>query len=713
MITQYRSILRLFATLVLTLGLAMPASAQTPGAGDLQHLSATLKDEHARSQLISQIDALVAAQHAGDRAADAGFLAPLSESIGAIGDGVMGALTALRDTPRIVDALATRLADSQARALWGRMGLDLLAVLAAGWLADRLASLALTPMRRAALPKPGRARLVPALLRGLMEVLPILAFAAAAWGTSLLLDLTGPLRVAALMAVMAWGALRLVLVTAEVIASPRLPQLRLLPVDDETAAYLTIWTRRLAGTGLSGWFAIEAARLLGLPHIIGLMLVKSLGLALAAMAVIFVLQNRAPVAGIIRHAGHRLDGRMRAAAERSAELWHILAGLYIGAIYLVWAIPVAGGAEFMVRATTLTAIIVTVARTIAGLTQQVIDRGFAIGQEVKDRFPRLEARANRYLPALRGAARGAITILAALAILQAWGIGTFTWMTSDTGRRILSSAISIAAVLLVALVIWEIVSSAIERYLSATDGDGHQIERSSRARTLLPLVRSALRIVMAVMVSLIVLSELGVNIAPLLAGAGVVGIAIGFGSQKLVQDVITGAFILFEDTIAVGDVVKLDAHHSGSVEAISIRAIRLRDGDGAVHTVPFSAVSTVINMSRDFATANFDIAVDPGEDPERVEAVLAEIGTALHTDSDWAKLLAGELVVLGIDRLDGGAVLIKANIRTRPLQQWAVAREFNRRLKKRFDSEGIALALPATSLRMDNTQRVTTNKKAA
>src|SRR5207248_6387037 len=126
-----------------------------------------------------------------------------------------------------------------------------------------------------------------------------------------------------------------------------------------------------------------------------------------------------------------------------------------------------------------------------------------------------------------------------------------------------------------ALVVWEIFSSAIERYLAAVDDSGQPIPRSARARTLLPLLRTAMMVFIVVMVSLIVLSELGVNIAPLLAGAGVVGIAIGFGSQALVKDVITGLFILIEDTLAVGDVVDVGKGHAGVVEAITVRTIRL------------------------------------------------------------------------------------------------------------------------------------------
>src|SRR4029077_16465057 len=136
-------------------------------------------------------------------------------------------------------------------------------------------------------------------------------------------------------------------------------------------------------------------------------------------------------------------------------------------------------------------------------------------------------------------------------------------------------------------------SSAIERYLNAVDQDDIPVARSARARTLLPLLRTAMMVVILLFVTLIILSQIGINIAPLLAGAGVVGLAIGFGRQALVKDVITGLFILIEDQIAVGDIVDVGKDHSGVIEAISIRTIRLRDQGGVVHTVPFSEVTSV------------------------------------------------------------------------------------------------------------------------
>jgi len=700
-----RSVHILLAVLLVAVvtALAPPAFAQPADIDELEHLSATLKDDKARARLIEQLDALAAARHGTDKTGEDGVIAGLSHAIGTIGEGASSAVTAIRDAPLLAAWAVGELANPAQRAIWGRILAELGAVLATGWLAERLCGVALARPRRMARPKPGAglsARVPAACAGALLGLLPVASFAAAGWGVSLLLHHDGNARVAALMLIAAYGGLRLTLVAARAVLAPEHPDSRLLPVDDETAEYLAIWTRRIAGIGLFGWFAAEAARLLGLPPAGHLVVVKALGLTVAAMAAIFALQNRQPVAAAIRRAARHLGPRMQGLAERAAELWHVCAALYIAAVYLVWALPVAGGAQFMIQATVLTVIILAAARIAGGMVRRAVERAFAIGPEAKARFPLLEARANRYLPALQLALRLAVGAITALALLQAWGIGSFAWVTSDLGRRILASAISIATVLVGALLTWEVVAGVIERYLGRVDADGRLIECSARARTLLPLARNALFVVMAVMVTLVVLSELGIDIAPLLAGAGVVGIAIGFGSQKLVQDVITGAFILFEDTIAVGDVVKLDGH-SGAVEAISIRAIRLRDAQGSVHTIPFSAVGTVVNMSREFAYATFEIRVSYREDLDRVGAALAAVGTAMWADPAFGPQMAEPLEVLGLERFDAWAVVVAARIKTLPLKQWAVAREFNRRVKLRFDAEGIEMPLQ-TTVRVDS-----------
>jgi small conductance mechanosensitive channel len=234
----------------------------------------------------------------------------------------------------------------------------------------------------------------------------------------------------------------------------------------------------------------------------------------------------------------------------------------------------------------------------------------------------------------------------------------------------------------------ELVNMAIEHYLRDTDAQGRRIYHSGRMRTLLPLLRNAFRITLGVLVLMVVLSEIGLDIAPLLAAAGVVGLAVGFGAQTLVKDIITGVFILLEDTIAVGDVVDLGGH-AGVVEGMTIRTIRLRDGAGAVHTVPFGAVTIVQNLTKDFSYATFDIKVDYREDPDKVIEVIKKVGAEIEKDSSFRYGLLGATEIIGLDTFADNGFIIKARIKTRAMSQWDVMRAFNLRLKRAFDAEGM------------------------
>ena len=307
------------------------------------------------------------------------------------------------------------------------------------------------------------------------------------------------------------------------------------------------------------------------------------------------------------------------------------------------------------------------------------------------------ARTNRYLSGVRRVVSGLIAIAAAVALLQIWGVGSFAFFATELGRDLTASLTSIGVVTIVAVLVWEVANSLIERQLSATDEEGEPVEHSQRARTLVPLLRKAIFALIAAVVVLMAMAELGLNITPLLAGAGVIGLAVGFGAQTLVKDVITGLFILFEDTIAVGDVVEVGGH-AGLVEAISVRTIRLRDLGGIVHTVPFSQVDTVMNLTKDFSYYIFEVGIAYREDADQVIEVMKQVGGALLEDPDYAVHILEPLEILGLDRFADSAVVIKARIKTKPIRQWTVGREFNRRMKKRFDDLGIEIPFPHMTL---------------
>ncbi len=286
---------------------------------------------------------------------------------------------------------------------------------------------------------------------------------------------------------------------------------------------------------------------------------------------------------------------------------------------------------------------------------------------------------------------------ALLAILELWGIGSFAWLGSAMGKRVAGSAVTITTILAIALASWELLNAAIDRYLAGIGINGRRITRSARMRTLLPLFRNAVWFCIMMVAALLVLSEVGINIAPLLAGAGVAGIAIGFGAQALVKDVITGLFILIEDTMAVGDVVDLGNQHSGVVEAISVRTVRLRDTLGTVHTLPFSEISTVKNLTREYAYWLIDLGIPYAADTDKVMKIYADVASDLRQDPVIGPFIVAEMEPIGVNALGPTTVQVQARIKTLPLRQWSVGREFNRRVKVALAAAGIQIAPgPAT-----------------
>ena len=274
------------------------------------------------------------------------------------------------------------------------------------------------------------------------------------------------------------------------------------------------------------------------------------------------------------------------------------------------------------------------------------------------------------------------------------------------GRRLLSSLLNLAVTVLLAVAVWEVVNAAIERHLAMLAREA-QAARSARLRTLLPLLRTTLSITIVAVGGMMVLSEIGVNIGPLLAGAGIVGVAIGFGSQTLVRDLITGIFLLLENAMQVGDQVTV-AGLTGTVENLSVRIIRLRAGDGSVHLIPFSSVTTVTNVNRGLGNASVSVSVAADEDTDRVCDVLKEIVTGMREEADFAARMLSDLQLWGVDRVDGASATIAGQVVCTDSGRWNVQREFNRRMKKRFEELGIQLYNPVgrmVAVRQVSTER--------
>lgn len=685
-----------------------PASDAVPQVSDehLRELVETLRDETAREQLVGRLEALLALREAVVKAEaekpdtlGAIFLATVSAQVQGASGTVVEAARFFAGSPQALVWVQEQIKDPEARQGWTEVITKLAMVLGISFVAQWLARWLLSRPRRAIEAKPidswlGRTGYLLAMT--LLDLVPLAVFAGAAYG---MLPLAEPRPVTRLIAFAVINANLIgqgIVVLARLLLTPTAPSLRLFRMVDETANYLFIWSRRFAYFIVYGYFGLEAARLLGLPPGAHTMLVKLLGLIVTLLLIVLILQNRESVAGWIRGKPSSGDNEIRAISlfrRRLAGIWHVFAMIYVLGVFVVWTLGITGGVAFILRGTLISFAILIATGVVSVVLDRTINRAFAIGPELKARFPALEERANRYLPIVHRVVDVVIYVVAALAVLQTWGIEAVALIFSEAGRGLLGGGAKVFLILAGSVVTWEVLSFLIERYLTATDQTGATVERSARARTLLQLARKALLGFLLVMASFLVMAELGINIAPLIAGAGVVGLAIGFGAQSLVKDVITGFFMLLENTFAVGDVVNLGGN-AGVVEAISIRTVRLRDQSGTVHTIPYGDVSRVMNLNKDFSFAVFDIGIAYRESVDQVIEVVKQLGAEMQADATYGAVILEPLEVLGLNEFADSAVVIKARIKTKPIKQWMVLREFNRRMKNRFDELGIEIPFP-------------------
>jgi len=683
---------------------ADPTAAGTAAAetARIEALIGTLENEAERRKFVDRLKTLLAAREKSDaEAAPPGatdrVLGFMARRLGELGQRLFGAARAFTDLPRLWRGVRSEIGDPAARARWLDIAWKLLAAIGAGLIAEAI-------IRRLLLGPRGRlearavdswvTRLTALAARAVLGMTPIVALLGVAYAVMSLVVAGETAAAVTLIVIAANVTARIVLVVARMVLAPGVPALRPVPLRDVDANYLFIWVRRLIVAPIYAVFFIAALRELGIDEDAADGLLHVLGLLVALMAVAFVLQNRALVAGWLRGAGDgpAALGDLRA---RIADIWHVLAVLYVIAVFSVWSLDIEGGFEFVLRATVLTVAILAGARLLMAGFHRLAHRVFALNPDMIRRFPGLESRANRYLPLLDRVAAVVILAAAILAVLEAWGVDAFAWIETPFGQRLTAGLFTVGLIVVVAVMLWEMIDGAITRYLGRAGEPGAAV--GARARTLLPLLRTATLVVLIAVVVLITLSELGINIGPLLAGAGVIGLAIGFGSQALVKDIITGMFILIEDQIAVGDVVKVGSH-AGVVETLTLRTLRLRDLGGVVHIIPFGEVTTVENMTKEFSRYIFNVGVAYRENTDEVVAVLHEIGAGMLEDEAWRDDIVEPLEVLGVDSFGDNAVVIKARITTKPIRQWAVGREFNRRMKLRFDELGIEMPFPHRTL---------------
>ncbi|MBJ9654395.1 mechanosensitive ion channel domain-containing protein [Burkholderia multivorans] len=486
---------------------------------------------------------------------------------------------------------------------------------------------------------------------------------------------------------------RLVTIVSRLFFQPDAHQLRLLHISDAWAAFAQRSIARIVIVVGACTAAVEIAANLGLTEAGHVALQKAVALVAHVMISVLILQCRRPVAARIRAIAHDRP-TLAAVCNALADAWAPVAVFVVMALWFVWALDVHNGYRVLIALGGRSIAVLIGMRMVSIVVFGALARLF---HERDDDRTLVHLHAYRYYPLLRRIVSAVIAVVTVVLLLQVWGVPVFRAFESGTiGHRLASALVTIAIAAAVALVVWEAANIAIERRLQRWTREGNLV-RAARLRTLLPMLRTLLFVMIALVVVLTGLSEIGVNVGPLLAGASIFGVALGFGSQKLVQDFITGIFLLMENAMQVGDWVTL-AGVSGTVEYLSIRTVRLRGGDGSLYTIPFSSVTTVNNTNRGLGNAAVKVSIAYGEDIDRAVATLKEIGAALRDDPQYRDGILSDFSYWGVDQVDGAAIALAGQMQCRDSARWGVQREFNRRIAQLFRERGIRIADPQRSL---------------
>jgi small-conductance mechanosensitive channel len=512
---------------------------------------------------------------------------------------------------------------------------------------------------------------------------------------------------------------------SRLILSPNSPALRFLPMDGETAGYLHRWMIRIAVVGVFGWLTAGMLRGHKINEAFTFLLVVVIGFVIALMIALMVLQKRGLVADMLRRGAPETSLR-----ALSAGSWHILAIAYVLIFWSFWvfSLLVLGDRATLAGAATILVVPLffffdwlagRLVHTALGMAK--IHEGAAGDAETEEAAATYETTAaaeeadasedavkevaearaaagvsaetkerkwgmNRTYRILRRGFRFAIAALLFFWILGVWGIEL------PIAESVAESILKILLTVVLGYVIWEVINAFIERRLktiqAGPEGGG---AGGNRFRTLVQLARKFVLVVLITMVSLIVLSSMGIEIGPLLAGAGVVGLAIGFGSQALVKDIVSGVFFLMDDAFRIGDYIEVGSA-KGVVEHISIRSLRLRHHRGMVYTIPFGGLKEVKNLTRDYIIMKLEFRVPFDTDVDKVRKIIKKINKSISAHEELGPKLLGKIKSQGVKEYDDSAMVMRVKFTTKPGEQFQIRKEVYKQLREQFAKAGIEFA---------------------
>jgi small-conductance mechanosensitive channel len=483
--------------------------------------------------------------------------------------------------------------------------------------------------------------------------------------------------------VVIWAAVAI----GDLLLAPNVERFRIVPMDTAAARF---WCRRV--TVFAGWFVfvwviIQECSALNFSHDGVQVVAYTLGLGLVAIA--------------LEAVWHRPMVPLGVAEAASAEAHHFGRGttniaLSIG-IVLLWVLWIASPGVWRVEPGFWLVLVLIVLPPAISVSRHTVEHLLRPPGSSQPGGPPSVVEVT-----LQHGIRALLIIGAATVLAWGWDVDLVHLSDQDTSfTRIAHGVLTTVVILLIADVVWHAAKAAIDRKLAHTTDFGQpnteEARRRARLRTLLPIFRNVLFVLVIAVAVMMALAELGVEIGPLIAGASVVGVAIGFGAQTFVRDVIAGMFYLLDDAFRVGEYIQ-SGNYKGTVEGFSIRSIRLRHHRGPVYTVPFSLLGAIQNQSRDWVIDKITIGVTYDSDLNLAKKLIKQIGLELAKDPEFAPLILEPLKMQGVDQLGDFAVQIRAKMMTLPGEQFVIRRQAHAMIKKAFDENGIKFAFPTVQI---------------
>ncbi|MDF0729929.1 mechanosensitive ion channel family protein [Pseudomonas entomophila] len=404
---------------------------------------------------------------------------------------------------------------------------------------------------------------------------------------------------------------------------------------------------------------------------------------------LFILRFRRPIAHLIRNQplSRRLSRRtLSDTLSVLGNVWFVPA-LVLVALSLFATFVSAGDTSTALRQSLMCIVLLVVCMVLHSLVR---------------RHAASPKRANRrqalYIERLRNFGYALAHLVIWLAFielgLRIWGLSMINFAEGE-GHDVSVRLLGLAGTLIAAWLVWILADTAVHHALVRS----RRGQANARAQTMMPLIRNVLFVTIFIIAVIVALANMGMNVTPLLAGAGVIGLAIGFGAQSLVADLITGLFIIIEDSLAIDDYVDVGGH-LGTVEGLTIRTVRLRDIDGIVHTIPFSEIKSIKNYSREFGYAIFRVAIPHSMHIDQAIALVREVAQKLRSDPLMRRNIWSPLELQGVESFESGSAVLRARFKTAPIKQWEVSRAFNLALKRQLDETGLDLATPRLSVQV-------------